>query len=59
MMDRLDANSDGVLSADEIASGKRAERRFDRVDQDGDGAITKAEFDAAREHMGKRRRAAD
>jgi hypothetical protein len=31
-----------------------AERRFERLDADGDGAITWEEFEAAREHRGKR-----
>lgn len=48
MLERLDANSDGKLSAEEMQKPGRADRRFNRVDADGDGAITKAEFDAAR-----------
>lgn len=47
MMERLDANADGKLSAEEMQRPDRVARRFDRVDADGDGAITKAEFDAA------------
>ncbi|MDA7427970.1 EF-hand domain-containing protein [Primorskyibacter aestuariivivens] len=33
----------------------RIERMFDRIDADGDGAISEAEYDEARAHMMKRR----
>lgn len=59
MMDRLDKNDDGVISADEMGGSDRASRRFDRVDTDGDGVVTKAEFEAAGNHKSKRRRNAD
>lgn len=50
MFDRLDANDDGRLSAEEMRRPDPTERRFSRVDADGDGAITQEEFDAAREN---------
>ncbi|WP_298921326.1 calcium-binding protein [uncultured Roseobacter sp.] len=53
MMDRLDADEDGKISAEELENSGRAERRFQRADKDGDGAVTKAEFDAAIAKMRK------
>jgi hypothetical protein len=50
-----DANGDGSVTADErraAAQARRAERaeaRFDRLDADNDGSISKTEFDARRE----------
>src|SRR3546814_13328405 len=47
MFARLDANKDGKLDAADRAA-KRAERqakRFARLDADGDGSISKAEWD--------------
>jgi EF hand len=38
----IDANSDGVISDDEAAS--MAERGFMRMDRNGDGKVTEAEF---------------
>ena len=58
MIERLDADEDGRLSAEEMQKperAERAERRFDRVDTNDDGAISQAEFDAAREKMKDRR----
>ncbi|WP_299739356.1 calcium-binding protein [uncultured Roseobacter sp.] len=59
MLERLDANADGKLSAEELEKPGRADRRFNRADADGDGAITRAEFDAAvakmREHRDGRK----
>lgn len=54
MMERLDANKDGVLSKDEMPHESRAGRIFDRVDRNDDGVITQAEFDTARERAAKR-----
>ncbi len=59
VMDRLDANADGVLEPEEMKAGKRAMRLFDRVDANSDGSISEAEFDAARDRMAKRRAKAD
>ena len=55
-----DADRDGSVSRDEMwaaAQVRRAERadsRFDRLDADDDGVISKAEFDARRERAGDR-----
>lgn len=58
MLGRRDANGDGVLSAEEIAP-KAMPRLFKRLDTDGDGAVSLAEFDAAKTarpgHAKKRR----
>lgn len=43
-----DADGDGKLSLEEMEPGERASARFNRVDQDRDGIISQAEFDAAR-----------
>lgn len=48
MFERRDANADGQLTLDEMASG-RTGKMFERADTDGDGQISRAEFDAARE----------
>jgi Ca2+-binding EF-hand superfamily protein len=40
----IDTNGDGAISADEHAAGSR--QMFDRMDADGDGYLTKAEFKA-------------
>ena len=52
---RLDANRDGLIGADEMSGETRAARRFDRLDTDKDGAISRAEFDAARARQEKHR----
>ena len=54
MMERVDADGNGVLSQDELANvgSERKGKGFSRMDKDGDGAISKAEFD----DMGKKRR---
>jgi Ca2+-binding EF-hand superfamily protein len=49
IFERLDADGDGLLSAEELAP-RRPERRaamFDRIDADGDGVITREEAEAA------------
>lgn len=58
--DSADGNRDGTLTSDEaraaFAAG-RAERRaamFGRLDSDGDGVISRAEFDARAEARGER-----
>lgn len=52
MVERRDANNDGVLSLEEMApKGDRADKMFARADADGDGAISKAEADAMKQKM--------
>lgn len=48
MFDRRDANEDGQISLDEMASD-RTGKMFERADADGDGLISKAEFDASKD----------
>jgi len=56
LMDRFDANDDGLLQQDELPQrGDRAGRVFERIDADGDGEISQAEFDAAQERAGGRK----
>lgn len=56
-----DANRDGSVTREEMrgaAQARRAQRadaRFDRLDADDDGAISKSEFDARREHRAEAR----
>jgi len=53
----FDANKDGVVTTEEITAHREAARakwraeRFNALDKDGDGAISRAEFDAA--HQGR------
>lgn len=49
-----DADGDGKLSVEELIAPPMPERMFDRVDADGDGAVTAAEIDAVRERMQER-----
>ncbi len=56
MLDRLDANEDGVLQQSEMQprGGDRGARMFERLDADGDGAVSEAEFDDAKDrHRGR------
>ena len=53
MFDRLDADHDGLISADE-AKAARA-RMFDRIDADRDGSVTAAEIETAKDNAEKRR----
>lgn len=56
MLERLDANEDGLLQPEELAEMRRPlDRMFDRVDTDEDGAISAEEFEAAQERMADRR----
>lgn len=56
-----DANRDGTVTPEEMrAAGEArraegADRMFARLDADGNGAVTRAEFDAARAERGERR----
>ena len=54
-MERLDANDDGKLSAEEMKRpGKRGEKMFDRIDADDSGTISEEEFAAAQDKMKRR-----
>jgi hypothetical protein len=59
MFARLDVNSDGQLTqADrEARTEARGEARFERIDTNGDDAISRTEFDAHRDQMQGRRQA--
>lgn len=59
MLKRFDSNDDGQLSMQELAENQRVPRHFRRADRDGDGALSRAEFDAAQNRMAKRRAKAD
>jgi hypothetical protein len=48
----IDTNADGMLSADEHATGSKA--MFEKMDADKDGTLTKAEFDAGHAAMLKK-----
>ncbi len=63
-LDRLtvaDADRDGSVTAEELRTAAQARRagradlRFDRLDADDDGMISKTEFDARREHRAEAR----
>lgn len=49
---RADANGDGTVSRDEYLAAQAS--RFDMMDADHDGKLTKAERDAARQRMMQR-----
>ncbi len=58
MMERLDANEDGLLQQSELQDsrfGDRAERMFAHADANEDGSVSEEEFEAAKERGGKRR----
>lgn len=57
MIARFDENGDGLLQSEEMPRPPedRAARMFGRIDADGDGQVTPAEFDAAKERMGEMR----
>lgn len=55
MIEKRDANNDGVLSVEEMTPpAGRGDKMFARADADGDGAISKAEAEAIKEKMAKR-----
>ncbi|TMV08008.1 calcium-binding protein [Ruegeria sediminis] len=54
MFERHDADKDGFLADDELPSPRRAGKFFDRMDADGNGAISAEEFADAQERMQKR-----
>ncbi|WP_147124326.1 EF-hand domain-containing protein [Shimia ponticola] len=57
MIDRMDANGDGVVQFDEMPerNADRAAERFARVDTDGSGGLSEAEFDAAKDKRAGRK----
>ena len=59
MIEQLDTDGDGKLSAAELATRPMAatmsDRMFERLDTDKDGAISEAEMTAAKDRMSERR----
>lgn len=54
MIARRDANGDGLLQADEMASrGDRMARMFERLDANDDGSIDADEYEAAADRIGR------
>lgn len=51
MVEMMDANDDGLLSAEEISEGPSAARIFAKLDADGSGALSVEEFEAAKKHL--------
>ncbi len=51
MLERLDADNDGQLSAAEFAAMAGKRNPFDRADTDGDGAVSRAEAEAMVQKM--------
>lgn len=59
MLERRDANNDGMLSTAELRPNTdRTEARFARLDTDESGGISKAEFEAQKARRGDRRKPA-
>lgn len=54
MIERLDGNADGQLSAEEFAEMGQRKSPFERADVDGDGAVSKAEAEAMMQMMADR-----
>lgn len=55
MFERRDANADGKLSPEEMApDADRVAARFEKIDADGSGGISKAEFEEMKGRFGKR-----
>ncbi|MCF6445105.1 EF-hand domain-containing protein [Nereida sp. MMG025] len=54
MIDRLDSNDDGAVSAEEMAAFEPRRGGMMRLDANDDGQISKAEFEDAKGKMGKR-----
>ena len=50
-----DLNGDGMLSVDELLAPPMATRMFDRLDTDGDGAVSQQEIAQAKAKMQQRR----
>ncbi len=58
--DRIDANKDGQLTAEELIAARKAHsrhdmaQRFKQADSDGDGAVSRAEAEKALPHLAQR-----
>ncbi|MBN2905812.1 MAG: EF-hand domain-containing protein [Rhodobacteraceae bacterium] len=52
LVEMLDADGDGKLSPEEMATRPGPQMMFNRVDADGDGSISQDEFDAAVQKFG-------
>jgi len=57
LFSRLDANADGVISAEESATLKT--RQFNRADRDGDGILSAAEFAQVKARLDRAKMAMD
>ena len=55
MIERHDADGDGMLTAAEMLTRPAPDRLFEMADTDGDGALSEAEIDAARDRMAEMR----
>ena len=57
--DRIDTNDDGFIDPDEFLAAKteKASAKFNAIDADGDGAITKQELAEALKHLRELKRA--
>ncbi|MEP2784539.1 MAG: EF-hand domain-containing protein [Pseudoruegeria sp.] len=55
MIEHMDENDDGVLSAEEMSGKDRGERMFKHFDTNEDGEISEEEFAAAQEKMKDRK----
>lgn len=57
-LEQADLNNDGVITADEFeeAGRQRRQEMFQRVDADGDGALTREELRRHHEHMKNERK---
>lgn len=56
MIQNMDRNGDGMLDAEELSAAPDGSRIFARIDTDEDGALSKEEFDAAREKFQARKK---
>lgn len=55
MIEALDQNDDGLLSAEELTTPPSGERFFARMDANGDGMVTLEEFQAAKDGFAQSR----
>ena len=56
MLDRADADGDGMISLAELPGEERSARMFDRLDSDGDGAISVEEMEKMKKRFGQGRK---